>query len=449
MGNYRYQLHFFLHYEYAQIEQHLQKMAEQGWQLDSIRNRNLWRYRREQPQRLQYEVVYHTKWTTEQQEAYQQRQIAGDWQKVDSWVGADIFCSAQENPPGMEPDQMEKLEQINRQSRSAISLLLIPFLFLMAWVDLDVSFVESLAEVLSRNITVCKLSFAVLLSLQLMADWLAYHHWYQHMRRSLSQENKVWPLPFWYQAGKMLFLILWGIQILYALAALWVDASPRVCLWFAGYVILLSMMAELLHLLLERFSVSENRIRFIQTAILLFLILGCMVWAVQHQQFFWPNEVPDDTHTQNVYHDALPLTLADLQMAEEDQYSYQYQRQCSPLLCWYQGTQQNEAADYFQIALAYEVIDTPFSFLGQACVSSWLDNSRWFVEPNGMLLCSPDSYQILRLPEQTDVIVYQLWRENQVEGYVFCGKKRQALIASQQPIQKELLPVIAEKLAVI
>ena len=404
MGNYRYQLHCFLHYEYAQIEQHLQEIAEQGWQLDSIRNRNLWRYRREQPQRLHYEVVYHTKKMAEQQESYRQRQMDGAWQKVDSWVGADIFCSAQENPPVMEPDQMEKLEQINRQSRSAFSLLLIPFLFLIAWFDLDVSFGESLAEILSRNITVCKLSFAVLLSLQLMADWLAYHHWYQHMRRSLSQENKVWPLPFWYQAGKMFFMILWGIQILYALAALWVDVSPRVCLWFAGYIILLSMMAELLHLLLERFSVPENRIRFIQTAILLFLIFGCMVWAVQHQQFFWPKEVSEDTYTmtasdgalvvRNVYHDELPFTLADLQMAEEEPYSYRYQRQCSPLLCWYQGTQQNVAADFFQIDLAYEVIDTPFVFLGQTCVSSWLKNSRWFVDNKGMLICRPDSYQI-------------------------------------------------------
>ena len=53
----KYRLENFVFYDYAGIQEHLQRMASRGWMLESI-TPFFWRYRRSTPQKVSFAVTY-------------------------------------------------------------------------------------------------------------------------------------------------------------------------------------------------------------------------------------------------------------------------------------------------------------------------------------------------------------------------------------------------------
>ena len=110
---------FFSFYDYIGLEQYLSGMAAKGWLLKKISAVSpFWKFQQAEPLMLTYEVFYNN-WetqTTEQRERTQEALTAGEWKEACKWGSRTIYCTGLKNPPAIEPNTLQKLQDIHRSS---------------------------------------------------------------------------------------------------------------------------------------------------------------------------------------------------------------------------------------------------------------------------------------------------------------------------------------------
>lgn len=134
---------FFSFYNHTGIEQHLTKMAKQGWLIESITN-VCWTYRKIEPKDIHFSVSYYPRASdfdpepTEEQQTFHDFCAHTGWQYACSWFQMQVFYNEKANPIPLDTDPVLELDVLHKACKKnflpgyflllAISLLMNAFL---------------------------------------------------------------------------------------------------------------------------------------------------------------------------------------------------------------------------------------------------------------------------------------------------------------------------------
>ncbi len=127
MKNIKRRIEFFSLYDHTNIEKHLEKMASKGWMIEIIGS-TFWRYKRIEPQKLKFSVVYYPKDVNEGTVISADRQnfidmcTSGGWNYVVNSGRMHVFCTENEYTPPIETDAEIQIECIHKFAKSEIIL---------------------------------------------------------------------------------------------------------------------------------------------------------------------------------------------------------------------------------------------------------------------------------------------------------------------------------------
>lgn len=121
----KYRIEFFSLYDHTNIEKHLEKMAAKGWLIENIGS-TFWKYKKTEPRKLRFSVVYYPKTVNEGTVVSADRQhfidmcSSGGWEYVISQGQLHIFCTKDETTPPIETDPEIQIECIHKFAKSDI-----------------------------------------------------------------------------------------------------------------------------------------------------------------------------------------------------------------------------------------------------------------------------------------------------------------------------------------
>lgn len=125
MENIKRRVEFFSLYDHTNIEKHLEKMASKGWMIEVIGS-TFWRYKRIEPQKLKFSVVYYPKDVNEGTVISADRQnfidmcTSGGWDYVVNSGRMHVFCTDNEHTPPIETDAEIQIECIHKFAKKDI-----------------------------------------------------------------------------------------------------------------------------------------------------------------------------------------------------------------------------------------------------------------------------------------------------------------------------------------
>ncbi len=118
-------MEFFSLYDHTNIEKHFEKMALKGWLIEDIGS-YFWKYKKIEPCKLHFSVVYYPKKVDEGTVISADRQhfidmcTSGGWEYVINKEQMHIFCTEDENTPPIETDPEIQIECIHKFAKSDI-----------------------------------------------------------------------------------------------------------------------------------------------------------------------------------------------------------------------------------------------------------------------------------------------------------------------------------------
>lgn len=125
MEEYKRRLELFSHYDHTNIEKHLEKMASKGWMIDSIGS-TFWRYKKTEPKKLRFSVVYYPKEVKEGTVISADRQnfidlcSSGGWNYLINSGKMHIFATDDETAPPIDTDAAIQIECIHKFAKAEI-----------------------------------------------------------------------------------------------------------------------------------------------------------------------------------------------------------------------------------------------------------------------------------------------------------------------------------------
>ena len=378
---------WYLPWDGAYVERHLEKMARKGWQLENAGN-PFWTYRKAEPANLHYAMTYFPDASvfdsqlTGEQETYADYCAAAGWEMVSTYGPLQIFVNDRPDPVPIETDGKEKLTAIHGAMKK---MLLLPYGALAAvWILNLVMRLRSLTHysVLStlsssqQLLFLLAIALLILLSLGMVGDYLV---WYLRSRRAVDAGGTCLSS---HTLPRLLFQ--WTVLVI-AMAALlgpFVSTSGGRGLLFAlailGCVLLLLAGVYGLLRLLKSMGGSRtfNRVVYVVGAVVLSILYTAVV--VKGITTLLPkSESPAsaevytdaDGRTWNIYRDTIPLTLEDLgyTVTEADHCSYRREEQTSPLMRRVQYSQEIYGEDSNLPELEYDTADISWGWLREWC----------------------------------------------------------------------------------
>ncbi len=118
-------MEFFSLYDHTNIEKHLEKMALKGWIIEDIGS-YFWKYKKAEPQKLRFSVVYYPKKIDEGIIVSEDRQhfidmcTSGGWEYVINEGQMHIFCTKDETTLPIDTDPEIQIECIHKFAKSDI-----------------------------------------------------------------------------------------------------------------------------------------------------------------------------------------------------------------------------------------------------------------------------------------------------------------------------------------
>lgn len=175
-------IEFFSLYDHTNIEKHLEKMAAKGWLIENIGS-TLWRYKKIEPQRLHFSVVYYPKKVNEGVVVSDDRQnfidicSSGGWNYVINYDQMHIFCTKDENTPPIDTDPEIQIECIHKFAKR---------------------------DIINSNLAIIGCCFL------LIAFW-GYQMWKEPVEIITEEFCKVWFMPFFiaFSIYNIISYLLW------------------------------------------------------------------------------------------------------------------------------------------------------------------------------------------------------------------------------------------------
>lgn len=374
---YRYEMTVFSFYDHTGMTTHLEEMAQRGWLLDKMNA--LWRYRKIEPQRLRFAVVYFPEVTgfepeTPRGHVRMEELCAGTgWQLAATAGKFQIYYNEEADPVELETDPVSQVAVIHRAMKKNFLPSYI-MLAIMAAMQLAMQITNLTRDFgLSHSGVVYYLSsvswmmiptWSILLLLYVL-DVSRYLLWYRKAKKR-AEEGLMTPSASsrWVQS-----LALW---LLAGVVLSWVTtgALTGFMLLFFGAMAVAGVLAVLASKWMKRMKVSAKVNELVTCGIAVVLMLAFMVTLM-------PTMIgsggAEDGESDNV-----PLRLEDIGYAAAAG-RINTDMQSSPLVSRTYVWQWLECPQEL-VELEYIVADVHVKLLWDACVADFLKNGAQSVE---------------------------------------------------------------------
>ncbi len=393
----------FPFYDFTGIENHLQKMAAQGWLLKE-RGNHSWVFVRIPPQNLTFAVSYlpdlsdYDPQPTDGQQLYYELCESAGWVLVAQWNKMQIFCTANPDPVPLETDPASRLETIEKTMNRTIwpNLLSIFLLICVQFWSFFSQLGNNPAQALSNPVTVMiPVVFTLMLLIHIL-EALPYFIWRCRSRKSVAAGGDILP-------SRRRFQIL--TNVLLALAVLCLVPMLRGGQLSIGGLIgtMIVIAVPILFVTWIALSVKEylkdqktprrkNQVITISTAVIgtaaaiVFILYATIMMIVTGNMSLNRDgvetiEIPIGTNSVymwDIHRDTLPLYAEDLDPVSYPYYSYENDRQ-QTILASYQDIRQDApphryAADIDVPQMQYDILTTRFPWVYEYCLNHALND---------------------------------------------------------------------------
>jgi len=377
----------FSFFDFDGIRLHLENCARQGWMLYQT-GKGFWRYRRIEPKDIKFAVTYFPKASdfdaemTEELEDFNEFCASAGWQHVASMGQMQIYCNENENPVPIETDPVVQVNTIHRAMKKNFvpSYILIMVLSVFVVVTQLSRIKVNPISALSDSSTLFASSMYILMAVMAVTDLYKYFTWHKKAEK-LAQEGQ-WlasaksthPLQF------VILAIVLSRAVIYFTAE-FTDYRPVFLVTVFAVVGSTSFIAIGIKELLKKLKVPRHAnmiLTFTVPVVYTFVVIGCLVGYIIRNDvsITTGDSQPVDTYMWmdiewDVYADNLPLTVENLLLREEinySEYSYRLQENKSLFLSEYTA-RQNTRNGYDGPApeMEYTIVKIHTDFLYDMC----------------------------------------------------------------------------------
>lgn len=367
-------------YDYTRVTAHLEGMAQKGWALERISN-SVWRYRRIEPKKLRYAVVYLPTSSefdpepTEDARRFQEFCAQAGWVQVANLAQMHIFVNEKPDPVPIETDPVVQIDTIHAAMKknhlpSQILLLVIACLQLAMQAG---QIRQWPLEMLSRYTTFVGLVCWTLILLMSAGEMLSYFRW-RSKALEAAQDGEFLPtrgthilqsVSLWILAALM---VGWAVQL--NGTGEWFPVA--LCFGLMGLVLAAVFAVKAL---CKRLGVSAGAAQWAVWATSIFMTFAYIVIlltaSISASDEGWFRDEDTETYQYNgstfeVHHDSLPLTVQDLMDTDYDAYSTKLEKDATPLLSRAEASQRPRMDALGEPELCYEIYDPHLPILEEA-----------------------------------------------------------------------------------
>lgn len=442
-------LDFFEFYDASGIEKHLERMAAKGWLLCEISG--LWFYQRIKPQNIKFAVTYfyeasdYNPYPSNEQEVFYSYCEAAGWQFVAQNSKMQIFCSMDEKPIPIETDETMKLNLIHASMKRnllywyVLLVILITDIYLISNKLMNAP-LYNLSDINNFIFLLIYIWAIITISINIVH----YNTWYQKSLKSVhvggacckvkKRKSSLYPfvilllIIIWTQSISLLIVLAICFAVVLAGIALsifinkflkkhsatyWENLSLSLLSIFVVLFILYNPIANTLNRLYEEEKLADSEIVMIPDQ------LGNMKeWRL--------------------IQDELPLTLQDMNVAEEAFYSYEKECQETFMLSYLNATQSIVEAGRMKEILNYEIADIKYDGIYDLCLNHLkrvrLNNGTYWQQVEDSLW-------------QAEA-VYRIYHDGQLfqHQYLICWENRLVRIEFNWDVTSEQLKAASDKL---
>lgn len=422
-----------------------------------------------EPQQLTYTVTYFSEasefnpYPTENQRTFHEYCKDAGWSLVAEWAQMQIFCSEREDPTPIETDESVKLKAIHRAMKknflpSNVVLLLLSVV--QFYLQLHIIAEDPILQLSLGSSLFLAATWSVL-GIQILFILMGYIIWYRKSRKAVNRGMACAESGSGYK--KAVCLCSGMILTLLVLAISPLCASNQLCFWgvlleLANITVIIALVLVIKNAL-KRAQVSRkvNLTVTMFSCVILSIVLtaittGCIVGGVHAGWFgkrsaetYTTTQPNGSTYTWDIYHDALPLTVENLQDVEYDHYSYQWTAHESFFLAQYVARQYSFPGGKLAPELNYSIVDVKLPCLFDLCLSKCLNRYDYDRE-------EPEEDRLVF--RHTDAIAwradaaYQLYSHNEATNkYLLCWGNRIVSIRFDAIPTAEQIDVAVEKLS--
>ena len=384
-----YRIETFAFYDQTAIQKRVEMMAARGWLLDKPGN-FLWRYRRIEPQTLRAAVTYFPTASAfdpgpSQGELTMEEFCARDgWTLLARWGQMQIFASAAPDPTPIDTDPVTQVETIHLAMKRAMlpGHLLLAAVMVWQLCFQFFQFRDDPIDFLTDSATLLMLPMWMLLLTAVLLEMGIYLRWHREAARA-AEDGVFLPIATRRRAS---VLLLGGALLLLFLSAL----SSRsylgtLLVWGLLYAGILLLATRLRDAMKRRGSPRwATRLAVAGMAgVLSFAALWGVVTAIIRGQLWQDRQPPESYqfqgHAFSVYHDPLPLTVADLGHPGGVRYSTEARREETFLLARSSYRQDRLLGqDPLAPELDYTVVEVKAPFLAALCREAMLEEDPVF-----------------------------------------------------------------------
>ena len=389
MKNHRYCLEFFAFYDHTAIQRRVEEMAAQGWLLEKPGN-FLWIYRRTEPRRLHAAVTYFPTASPfdpspSQGELTMEEFCAQDgWRLLARWGQMQIFVSQEEDPVPIDTDPMTQVETVHRSMKRAMlpgHLVLAAVILWQLWFQL-LQFRQGPVGFLASTSSLLGVPMWLLLLLATLYEIFFYFWWH---RKAVRGAADGFFLPV--RTNRLASALLLGGAIFLLLFSA-IGSRSRLGILLGGcalYGVTILLTGRVREMMKRRGA--PKMATMVVTIGLAAIFASLSVWgmvAATIRGNLWREHPPAETyefsgHTFSVYHDPLPLTVADLTAPGDVRYSTQAEREETFLLARSSYRQDRLLGqDPLAPELDYTVVEVKAPFLAALCREAMLEEDPVF-----------------------------------------------------------------------
>lgn len=447
-----YRFAFFSPYQREAMAGYLEKMAARGWLLDKAGN-SVWRFRRTEPKRLRVEVVFFPGASgfdpgpTPALMDMEEYCAKDGWTLLAQWGQAQVFINEREDPTPIETDPVIQVRTVHRAMKRSIlpawlvllGVILLQLGMKLTWLRRD------LIGTLSDPTDLWMFPFWILLLAAQLWELGYYFRWLHRARKAaedgvfLSAGNTRWASWLMLAAALVLLIrVCYGSRYMSRYMALW-----TVC--YLGIIVLASRIRDGM----KAKGVSRGLNRTVTIGAVVVLTFGFifgMGWMTF--RFGWARQEAPERYTYqgftfSVWHDPLPLTVADLTGPVEAKYSTRVEGQESFLLAETRYRQERLLSEPKLTPapgeLDYTVVEVKAPFLYGICRQELLEN---------LIFDEDEEYRpVAPTPWGGSEAYRRYWGEEPMGGYLLCYPGRIVKITFYNiELTEEMMGVVGEKL---
>ena len=223
MKNTKRRLEFFAPYDYDGMTSHFQQMALDGWLIQGVRG-NLWKYKKIQPQKLNFAVTHFENFTFNEaapdngQNEFMEMCAEYGWQLVAQYQTMMVFVTSDENAVPIETDPVVQLKNLHKSVKPILLGKNIAVLF-----NLIYNVGTRLTDIIKGKESLSFAYFATLMAMFVLLniDTVDYIKWYKKATIMAEEQGEFYQQKTNKPIYVLQFVILWSILAVLLVFVAW------------------------------------------------------------------------------------------------------------------------------------------------------------------------------------------------------------------------------------